>query len=72
MRTEEEVLKDFEKLGYKIIKNTKTWLEIYDEFLGNKFLISKEDKAYCVENGEPISMLEHSLLTELFQIWNWL
>ena len=72
MRTEEQVLKDFEKLGYKIIKNTKNWLEIYDDFLGNKFLISRDDRAYCVENGEPISMLEHNLLTEIFNINGWL
>lgn len=72
MRTEEQVLKDFEKLGYKITKNTKNWLEIYDEFLGNKFLISRDDRAYCVVNGEPISMLEHNLLTEIFNINGWL
>lgn len=72
MRTEEEVLNDFKKLEYKIIKNTENWLEIYDEIIGDRFLISRENKAYCVGNGEPISMLEHSLLTELFTIWGWL
>lgn len=72
MRTEEQVFKDFEKLGYEITQNDKNWLGLCDEFLGNNFLISKGDKAYCLTNTEPISMLEHSLLTELFTIWNWL
>lgn len=72
MRTEEQVLKDFEKIDYVVKKNNEKWLEIYNDFLGYTFLISKEDRTYCVEFGEPITMQEHKLLNELFTIWDWL
>ena len=70
MRTEEEILKDFEKLGYKIIKNSDKWLRLHCDLLSNTILISKEDQSYATDH--PTDMQEHTLLTELFQIWNWL
>lgn len=84
MRTEEEVLKDFEKLGYKINKNYSNyfiWLDIEDEkdilridiekipFSYCKFDIRKKD---CHERPIIINMHEHKLLHELFEIWGWL
>ena len=72
LRTEEEVLQDFEKLEYEIYENSDKWLNLHNTLFNNKILISKEDKCYCLGFGEPTTMEEHKLLNELFQIWNWL
>ena len=69
MRTEEQVLKDFEKLSWKVTQNEKDFLILcYGERA--RFVICKHLKSYS-SNG-LINMQEHKLLTELFQIWNWL
>ena len=69
MRTEEEVFKDFEKLGWRIIENTNKCLTAI--MYGNSKLdIVKRGKVYYVNNC--LNMQEHKLLNELFTIWNWL
>lgn len=77
MRTETEVLKDFEKLGYEIKKsdNIICLLNDYD----TKIRISKVSRTYRVYYKKisgnmiaSINMQEHKLLNELFTIWNWL
>ena len=75
MRTEEEVLNDFEKLGYEVKENTNIELVLGTKFFFIKF--KKLSKVYHTyyEDGKlssTINMQEHKLLTELFQIWNWL
>lgn len=84
MRTEQEILKDFEKLGYKRNENDHEYiirlekenekyvlrLEINKVVLGYcKYEIRKED---CFEKTINIKMSEHKLLHELFTIWGWL
>jgi hypothetical protein len=81
MRTEEEVLKDFEKLGYEV-DNDEIALELYlhEEigFIINnvEIFISKRKKRYIVRNlndtSQSIGMEEHKLLNELFAIWGWI
>lgn len=70
-RTEEEILKDFEKLGYVIVRNDDDWLEL--EIVGTDVSImsSKLDKSYDFA-GEPLTMQEHKLLNELFECWGWI
>ena len=80
MRTEEQVLKDFEKLGY-YLNLKKVGFLYYGIILSNKNIkeleihISFSMKSYAkYEQGlcTTIDMLEHKLLNELFQIWNWI
>ena len=75
MRTEEEVLKDFEKLGYEVIQNNDTRLVLQNDDIEIYFY--KYDREYGKEDifsneANRIDMQEHKLLTELFQIWKWL
>lgn len=75
MRTEEEVLKDFEKLGYDIIYNGQHYIKLNNN--GYMMRISKMTKKYkCYDEYSklaiPIEIEEHKLLTELFSIWGWL
>ena len=75
MRTEEEVLKDFEELGFDIIYTRQYAIELNND--NCTIRISKYSKWYrCYDKYNklalPVTMQEHKLLTELFQIWNWL
>jgi hypothetical protein len=75
MRTEEEVLKDFEKLGYEIVSNGSGFIKLNNK--GDMIRISKYSMWYrsYFEDSElavPIDMQEHKLLNELFSIWGWL
>ena len=76
MRTEEEVLEDFVKLGYDILCHNG---QHYIKLNNNDYIIriSKSSKCYkCYEEDSklalPIEIEEHKLLTELFTIWGWL
>lgn len=78
MRTEEEVLKDFEKYGtLTLIRNDEYVLMI---IVGKRCIeIDKECKChYCYDafKTRPVStgirLEEHKLLNELFSIWDWL
>lgn len=71
-KTEQEILKDFEKLGYVIVDNNKYELILVKDM---KFhlIINKELKHYMVVALTPILTLqEHKLLNELFICWGWL
>ena len=85
MRTEEEVLKDFEKLGYKVESNNSFYLRLgiqIDEnhFDQRKILINKDSKNYSKyilldfeeDRSLNITMQEHQLLNELFNLWGWI
>ena len=79
MRTEEQVLKDFEKLGYYMtIKKEGFFYNgviLDNKYSDEKINISFDLKAYDKESdtfGRSIHMQEHKLLNELFQIWNWI
>ena len=86
IRTEEEILKDFEKLGWIVVDNRvdlvlkrlekEMFIEIYPYCYIH---IDKEKHTYCVLdiiNGanykHELSMQEHKLLNELFVCWGWL
>ena len=80
MRTEEEILKDFEKLGYYLNLKKEGFL-YYGIILSNKNIkeleihISFSMKSYAkYEQGlcDTITMQEHKLLNELFTIWGWI
>lgn len=81
MRTEQEILKDFEALGYKIIENNKFTLKLSD-CDGGYLDIDKKDKMYILylcdnDDGSWLdvmwfNMQEHKLLNELFTIWRWI
>ena len=65
-RTEADILKDFEKLGWKVYLNDNEsfWLELERYGL---IQIDKIDKSYKVTFA--ITMQEHKLLNELFNLW---
>ena len=75
MRTEKQILKDFEKLGYSPLrKNGEQFMFLEEEFdvihfdLENKMYY----KTFGGYDGASITMAEHKLLHELFEIWGWL
>lgn len=81
-RTEQEILKDFEKNGWKV-ENTWNYVELskqdYEGFGIENVVIfidkkHYEYKCYYKETGLPIPILlhEHKLLNELFECWGWL
>lgn len=82
-RTEQEILNDFQKLGYKFVTLTIVHhLTKYELERTITIVIDFVDKNYrCVvenydedlkrfTNGD-IGMQEHKLLHELFTIWGW-
>ena len=83
MRTEQDVLNDFEKLEWKIIENNEDELVLLQSFknkIGYYLLkIYKPIGVYrkmCIIKNEDysadIELQEHKLLNELFQIWGWI
>lgn len=87
-RTELEILKDFEALGWKVADGyTKVTLKKKLVCNDERFMwtwicyisIDKENKTYAVfKNGNfstnhyDITMQEHKLLNELFEVWQWI
>ena len=70
MRTEEEVLKDFEKLGWKVLNNSNAILLL--SMNDYEIDIRKYGKKYTISSWDYIDMQEHKLLNELFTIWGWI
>ena len=71
VRTEAEILKDFELLGYVIVDNNKHDLILVKD-MGLRLMINKELKHYMVVALTPlVNMQEHKLLNELFEVWKW-
>lgn len=80
MRTEQEILMDFGKLGYN--KFYRNFVNTYIECSINEDIIlcidlenktfskyaDPEDRCF----GEEITMQELKLLNELFELWGWL
>lgn len=67
-RTEADILKDFEKLGWKVYTNNNEFLYLELEGYG-LIQIDKIDKSYKVTFA--ITIQEHKLLNELFEVWGW-
>ena len=81
-RTEADILKDFEKLGYKIthintklnevsyLKNPNTNIEINID-RKNKWYSKYDNNSWDLPSIS-ITMQEHKLLNELFEVWQWI
>ena len=73
MRTEQDVLKDFEKLGYVVLRNDweKLVLYKYDTVIKIDKIEKWYKKCLAYSNGpsKVIIIEEHKLLNELFKIW---
>ncbi len=71
--TEQEVIKKFEELGYRVNKKNKYITLCKDTWI---IFINPSNKTYdCQElDGKSciIDMQEHQLLTELFKCWKWI
>ena len=68
--TEEEVLKEFEALGYKIYKE-KDRINIIDKFdINGCIFIFPQDKTYRTNMFMTVEI--YQLLTKLFKAWGWL
>ena len=74
MRTEQEVLNDFENLGYLINIKNEGFLELTknNTFIDIDFSVKEYWKENSYSNSMRFTMQEHKLLTELFTIWGWL
>jgi hypothetical protein len=69
-RTEQDILNDFEKLGWKVtLREGKMITLRYVKNESNAIWIEK-DKSYSTNTC--IELQEHKLLSELFTIWGWL
>ena len=80
-RTEQAILKDFEKLGYQIPVNNEKELSIGFQTVNGWFGINiykyaKSYEVYEIINATRYSvslgMQEHKLLSELFEVWGWI
>ena len=84
MRTEQEVLKDFEELGFEVVCDSDKELILERKFQHchmiiqrihiNKQLISYSKSQFLYDYDSPfnLDMQEHKLLNELFKIWWWI
>lgn len=88
MRTEQDVLMDFEKLGWKVaegyinftLEKRKTDYSIFGEISWYCYITFDKDKqTYRImpnfrysTRDTELSMQEHKLLNELFTIWGWI
>lgn len=77
-RTEQDILNDFEKLGYEFAKFTVCYhLKKDMGAICKTIIINKNTHSYCcvIDNCTPhliageIELQEHNLLSELFTIW---
>ena len=80
-RTEADILKDFELLGLVIAKNDDFELILIDDcdrMIAIYKTLKRYDCYYFSEGYKPlqlstdITMQEHKLLNELFNLWGWL
>lgn len=76
MRTEEQVLKDFEKLGlmHVYIEDTETPYKvlILEDEDGEYIRLILNCKEIKLSNLKSISLEELKLLIELFKCWKWI
>ena len=68
MRTEQEILKDFEKLGYEINFNDEEFLYLKDKHC-EYIIINKKLQKYGLSEFAELTRKEHKLLDEFFEIW---
>lgn len=80
-RTEQEILKDFEALGLVIAENDDFELILIDDcdrMIAIFKPLKKYECYYFSEGAKPfrlatdITMQEHKLLNELFEVWQWI
>lgn len=67
-RTEQDILNDFEKLGWKVTQNDDGFIILCFNSIA-RIVILKQTKTYHI-NGAT-NMQEHKLLNELFEVWQW-
>lgn len=75
MRTEVEILKDFEKLGYEVVENNNIKVVLQNNDIQIYFykLFQEYGKEDIFSNeANRFDMQEHKLLNELFKCWGWL
>ena len=74
MRTEQDILKDFGKLGWSVSRNNNEELVLHnlDETLIKINKIYKWYKCKITIMFRIIAIQEHKLLNELFTIWGWI
>ena len=70
MRTEKEVLKDFNRSGLKIVENNQRWIVLLKTRTDERLFIYKIKKVYSAQFR--VSVRVHKLINELYQVWGWL
>ena len=73
--TLEEVKKEWEELGYKLIRNGD-FIELLNKVKEEVFIIDTKHKQYSKTDDRVkftlyITLEEHQLLHKLFEIWGW-
>lgn len=72
MRTEQEILKEFEEIGLKVIQNDSEFLVFTNKFGSYTLTIIKQFKEVFHQDDCAIGCDEIKLLYELFTFWGWI
>lgn len=72
MRTEQEILKEFEEIGLKVTQNDSEFLVFTSKFNNYTLTIIKEFKGVFHQDDCAIECDEIKLLCELFKCWGWI
>ena len=71
-RNEQDILAEFEKLGYEVIvEKDHIRMSGYEDVC---IYVDLENKSYSKNKylqAEDITLQEHKLLSELFEVWGW-
>lgn len=70
MRTEKEILRDFNRSGFKIVENNQRWIVLLKTRTDERLFIYKKKKVYSAHF--KVSVRVHKLINELYQVWGWL
>lgn len=74
--TEQKIIEEFEKLGYKIMRNDEEFFIANHLIHEETIYVYKKIKKYDGSNtktwtNKSFSMKEHLLLHRLFELWGW-
>lgn len=70
IRTEEEILKDFEKIGWKVIVSNSLCMALFNLKKSTRIFINYKSKKISFDDKVDFKVFK--LLNELFICWGWL
>ena len=70
MRTEQEILKDFSKIGWKVVTNNASCMVLFNLKKGARIFIYYKSKK--ISFFDKVDFKVFKLLHELFKCWGWI